>query len=136
MDISLISKSWDSLAGRHDEFVQTFYDNFFAKYPDFRNKFPDSLDHQMEKMVETLGIVARVSEETEVMHPHMMRMGKKHANYGLQEDDMHKFKDVFISVLQEYCNEHWSEDCRNAWTEVFDKHIIPYMIQGMGKTIH
>jgi nitric oxide dioxygenase len=136
MNTELIGKSWDKLAGRHEEVVSQFYARFFEEYPDYRRFFPENLDRQMKKMVETMALVARVSDETEVAHPHLVKVGHKHTGYQLRAEDLERFKQVFLKVVGEYCGSDWSGECQKAWTEVFDNHIIPYMMQGLGHTSH
>ncbi len=131
MNTEIIGQSWDKLAGKHQEVVTTFYQRFFQEYPDYKHIFPESLDRQMKKMVETMALVARVSEDTEIAHPHLSKMGEKHTKYQLSKQDLQNFKNVFLQVLGEYCGDDWAGECQQSWTEVFDKHVIPYMMQGL-----
>lgn len=131
MNTELIGKTWDKLAGKHEEVVTTFYQRFFDEYPDYRRYFPDSLDRQMKKMIDTMALVARVSDETEVVHPHLARVGGKHGGYELSQQDLERFKTVFLNVVGEYCGNDWTGECKQAWDEAFEHHVIPYMMQGL-----
>jgi molybdate transport system regulatory protein len=132
MNTELIGQIWDQLSGKHEELVKTFYDRFFEKFPEYKPLFSDSLDRQMGKMVESMAFLARVADETEVVYPHMVKMGDKHRQFHLSKEDLEKFKEVFVEVLGEYCGGEWTSDCQRAWTEVFDQRVIPYMTQGLG----
>ena len=131
MNAELIGQSWDKLTGKHEELVSTFYDRFFGEYPDYKSLFPGSMDRQMKKMLETMALLARVTEETEITHPHLERVGGKHTQYQLGKQDLDNFKSVFLQVLGEYCAADWTTECQQSWTEAFDKHVIPYMMRGL-----
>jgi len=130
MNTQLIGKSWDQLAGKHEDMVSSFYDRFFNQYPDYKPLFADTMARHKKKMVETMALVARVTEDTEIAHPHLIKMGNKHSEYKLSREDLEKFKSVFLQVIGEYCAE-WTDDYQQAWNEAFDKHVIPYMAHGM-----
>lgn len=130
MNTQLIGQSWDQMAGKHEEMVSRFYDRFFNQYPDYKPLFSDTMARHKKKMVETLALLARVTEDTEIAHPHLVKMGSKHSEYKLEKEDLEKFKDVFLQVIEEYCVE-WTDEYQEAWNEAFDKHIIPYMVHGM-----
>lgn len=134
MNAELLGHSWDSLSGKHEELITTFYTRFFEKFPEYKTLFPETLGRQMTKMVETMALVARVTDETEVLHPHLAKVGGKHGGYQLNEEDLEKFKTVFLEVVGEYCGDNWTGECQQAWTSVFDKHVIPHMVQGINYT--
>jgi len=131
MDVALLGNSWDKLSGQHRALVETFYQRFLTTYPEYRRHFPTEMDRQMEKMVETIAFVARVADETEVVHPQLAKIGAKHQDYHLSQSDLTKFSEVFIAVLAEYCADDWSEACETTWREAFETHVIPYMLQGL-----
>lgn len=138
MNSELIGQTWDKLSGQHQEIVTTFYNRFFEKYPNYRALFPESLDRQMKKMVDTMALIARVSDETEVAHPHLVKVGSKHSGYKINREDLDKFKRVFLEVVGEYCGDEWNEECEKAWITAFDQHVIPYMMHGLkqGQKLH
>ncbi len=138
MNTELIGQSWDKLAGKQNALVQTFYERLFEQHPDYKTLFPESMSRQMEKIVKTLAIVARV-DAPEIVHSRLLKLGYKHQKFNLKREDFLNFKRVFLEVLGEYCNKHcpevWSETCVQAWHNAFDEHIIPYMMQGIDQTM-
>jgi hemoglobin-like flavoprotein len=131
MNTELIGQSWDKLVDKHQQLVSTFYSRFFEEYPDYKALFPGSMDRHMKKMVDTMAFVARVAEDTEIAHPHLMKLGDKHREYELGKQDLDRFKKVFLNVIGEYCGRDWTSECQDAWTEAFDRHVIPYMMRGL-----
>jgi len=132
MDMQLIGRTWDHVGvEQHGEVIKRFYERLFSLYPDYRRLFPESLDRHMKKMVDTLALIARVSDETEIVRPQMMRLGAKHTSYHLKDEDLNRFQTVFVDVLAECCGDQWTAECEKAWNGVFEQHIIPYMHHGL-----
>jgi len=131
MNSELVGKTWDKLAGQHKEVMASFYDRLFERYPEYRPLFSETMDRQLERMVESLALLARVSHETEVAHAKVVRLGEKHSFFRLTVEDLIKFKEVFLEVLAHYGGDEFSEECWQAWNEAFDKQVIPSMTQGL-----
>jgi len=136
MSTDCIGRSWDMLAGKHEGLINLFFERFFDKYPDYKPLFSASMNRQ--KILKTIALVARV-DEPEIVHAQMIRIGHKHRQFDLTQQDMLNFKQTFIEVLDEYCRQicpdDWTPECVKSWNEVFDRHIIPYMVQGLEHSI-
>lgn len=130
MDTELIGQSWDQLANKQQELITKFYKRCLDTYPEYKDLFyqpEEEFEPAIKKMVKTIALLARVANETEVLHPHMAKLGYKYRHYKLSKNDLLKFKEVFLEVLQEFCD----EGCITVWDEAFEQHVIPYMVQGL-----
>jgi molybdopterin-binding protein len=136
MNTELIGQSWDKLADKQEALTHTFQERLFELHPNYKSLFPESksISKIMEKMVRTITLVARV-DDPELVHPRMVKLGDRHRRFNLTKEDLLNVKRVLLEVLGEYCHQYcpeiWNEDCAQAWTEAFDEHIIPYMMQGL-----
>ena len=55
------------------DFVEAFYQRFFERFPDYRPLFPLELNpRHLEKMVQTMALVANLSDERSSIAPHML----------------------------------------------------------------
>ena len=131
MNTELIGKTWDSLSDKHVDLVETFYQQFFERFPQYRAYFPATLDRQMKRMVDTLCMVARLAENEEIVENRMIHVGQRHSAYGLSMQDMENFKMVFLEVLGDACGGNWIDECRDSWDEAFERTIIPLVMRGM-----
>jgi molybdopterin-binding protein len=134
MYTQVIGQSWDQLSDKQQEVIRTFYTRLLETYPKYKPLFPQSIaemEKLMRKVGRTIALLARVSEDTEVLHPHMLKLGDKHRRLNLKKEDLLNFKTVFIDVLREYCD----SDCVDMWNRAFDDHVIPYMVQGLESTM-
>lgn len=54
MNTEIIAETWYALGNRQAEFVETFYERFFGRFPGYRKFFPQTLKaSHLEKMVQT-----------------------------------------------------------------------------------
>ena len=131
MNTELIERHWNGIGERQRALVEIFYYRLFARSPRFRPLFPDSMDHQMEKMVQTLALVAQESDAPALIRPHMTRVGARHGQYDLSSDDFTDFISVLLEVLGEYNTACWTAACQQAWRDALNCVVLPYMMQGI-----
>ncbi len=134
MNTEIIAETWYALGNRQAEFVEAFYGRFFERFPGYRKFFPQTLrPAHLEKMVQTLALMAKLSEDQTVIAPHMHRLGAEHTAYDLKPHDFDNFKAVFLEVLGEHLGIRWVPAAIQAWSEAFDQVLVPMMSEGMKK---
>jgi hemoglobin-like flavoprotein len=132
MKTELIAETWGALGETQREFVEAFYGRFFARFPIYRPYFPKQLNPaHLEKMVQTMALVANLAEEPGLVAPHMRKVGRAHSSYRLSPVDLDNFKMVFVEMLGERLGPRWSADAERAWSEAFDEVLIPLMQKGL-----
>jgi hemoglobin-like flavoprotein len=133
MKTELITETWGALDERQQhDFVEAFYRRFFERFPGYRRHFPQELNPaHLEKMVQTMALVANLSEERGLIAPHMHKVGAAHEPYALKPGDLETFKVIFVEMLGEQLGEQWSLAAAQAWGEAFDQVLIPLMHEGM-----
>lgn len=128
-------KIWDALAGRRIELVRTFYERLFERYPEYRTLFPESMDQQMEKMVEILSAIVRFSDHIDLIRPYLLNAARAHKSLGIDAEDLRKFTDVLIEAVGEACPERWSEESAQAWRQSLDDVVIPIFEEGLSPPV-
>ena len=69
MNTELIAETWGAIDDPM-AFVESFYARFFERFPGYRPLFPQQLDpRHLEKMVQTMALVARMSEDRSLVAP-------------------------------------------------------------------
>jgi len=130
MNTELIAETWGAI----DDpmvFVKDFYARFFERFPGYRAHFPPQLDPgHLEKMVQTMALVARMSEDRGTIAPHVHKLGAAHKPYALGPKDLANFKTVFIEALSLRLGPAWSSAAAQAWDQAFEEVIIPLMREG------
>lgn len=132
MKTELIADTWGALGEHQREFVEAFYGRFFSRFPIYRPLFPKELnaDH-LEKMVQTMALVANLAEDQSLIAPHMRKVGRAHGSYRLKPEDLDNFKAVFVEMLGERLGPRWSREAEQAWEQAFDQVLIPLMQKGL-----
>jgi len=134
MNTEIIAETWQALGKRQAEFVEAFYDRFFERFPGYRQFFPRTLrPAHLDKMVQTMALMANLSEDQTSIAPHLHKLGAAHKPYDLKPHDFDNFKTVFLEVLGEYLGEHWRPAASQAWSDAFDQVLVPLMRAGMSK---
>jgi len=132
MKTELIAETWEALGEGQRAFVVAFYQRFFERFPDYRPLFPLELDpRHLEKMVQTMALVANLSDDRSSIAPHMHRVGHAHKAYGLTARDFDNFKRTFLELLGERLGRQWSAEAEKAWNAAFDAVLVPLMREGL-----
>ncbi len=131
MNTQRISQHWMGIGGARPQLVATFYCRLFERHPRFRPLFPEPIDHQMGKMLETLALVAEHADAPGAVHPRLRRIGAAHDRYGLTAADFDDFIEVLIETLSEYSAREWCEGCEQAWREALQRVVLPAVREGM-----
>lgn len=136
MNTALIQQSWNSLSGHHHDLIDAFYERLFERYPSFEQFFDmDRMGQQMDKMMNTLALVACYSEDGGLIGPRLRRIGAAHAHYGIGEADLQRFSEVLVEVIGEFCRrynpEGWTAECERAWLSAFQDVVLPEMAGAM-----
>ncbi len=131
MNTQVASRVWDHVLQSREPLVQRFYSHLFIDFPQYRALFDEIDEPRRRKLVGTFGIAACTADDTEIVHPHLMRIGKQLASLHFNENDLLNFQSVFVKSLAECCGENWTTDCEKAWNELFENHLIPNLNHGL-----
>lgn len=131
MNKQVIEELWDSLAGERVQLIGSFYSRLFDRFPQYRELFPEKMDHQKDKMVEMLSALARFSDHIDLIRPYMTRIAEVHRSLGLHPQDLRNFQTVLIETLEEQSGSRWRPEHEVAFKEAFDTSIIPLFEDGM-----
>jgi hemoglobin-like flavoprotein len=131
VNTELIAQTWEALGTGKADFIEAFYERFFERFPGYRKLFPHKLEPKhLEKMVQTMALMAHLSEDKSIIAPHMQKVGAAHKPFDLEPRDMANFKAVFLETLGRRLGESWVPAAEQAWGEAFDQVLIPLMSKG------
>jgi hemoglobin-like flavoprotein len=132
MNTELIAHTWQALGARQPQFIEAFYERFFERFPGYRGLFPRELRAaHLEKMVQTVALLADLSEDRSDIAPRLHSLGAAHQPFALEPRDLVNFKDVFIEVLGPRLGSRWTPAAAQAWSDAFDEVLIPLMREGI-----
>jgi methyl-accepting chemotaxis protein len=115
LDIDALEASFDLLAPRGEELVETFYARLFAAAPAVRPLFGSDLRRQRAMLLQALVLVRRSLRDLDALVPVLHRLGARHVAYGARPEHYPVVADVLIASLAELAGDAWSERYGRAW---------------------
>jgi hemoglobin-like flavoprotein len=115
MDIDALETSFDLLAPRGDELVETFYARLFATAPAVRPLFSGDLRRQRAMLLQALVLVRRSLRDLDALVPVLRKLGARHVAYGAQPEHYPVVAGVLIAAMAELAGDAWTERYALAW---------------------
>jgi hemoglobin-like flavoprotein len=118
--IDLVRKSFDALWPFRRKLAEQFYGRFFELAPDTRRLFPDDLEKQQLKLMDTLAAIVGTLDQREIFQSIISHTGRKHAEFGVQRSHFVAFGDALIWGLQRQFGSEFTPEMQQAWIVLYD----------------
>jgi methyl-accepting chemotaxis protein len=117
LDIDALESSFDLLAPRGEELVETFYARLFARAPEVRPLFGTDLRRQRAMLLHALVMVRRSVRDLDALVPVLHRLGARHVGYGARPEHYPVVADTLIATMAELAGGDWSDRYALAWEQ-------------------
>jgi hemoglobin-like flavoprotein len=118
MDLDALETSFDLVAPRGDELVDTFYARLFAAAPAVRPLFAAvDLDEQKAKLLATLVLLRKSLRDLGAVVPKLRELGRRHVAYGAQAAHYPVVGEVLIASMAEVAGDAWRPEYGRAWAD-------------------
>ena len=118
--IDLVRKSFDALWPFRRKLAEQFYSRFFELAPDTRRLFPNDLEKQQLKLMDTLAAIVGTLDQREIFQSIISHTGRKHAEFGVQASHFVAFGDALIWGLQQQFGPGFTAEMQQAWIVLYD----------------
>jgi hemoglobin-like flavoprotein len=118
--IDLVRKSFDALWPFRRKLAEQFYGRFFELAPDTRRLFPNDLEKQQLKLMDTLAAIVGTLDQREICQSIISHTGRKHAEFGVQRSHFVAFGDALIWGLQRQFGPKFTPEMQQAWIVLYD----------------
>ena len=118
--IDLVRKSFDALWPYRRRLAEQFYGRFFELAPDTRRLFPDDMEKQQLKLMDTLAAIVGTLDQREIFQSIISHTGRKHAEFGVQKSHFVAFGDALIWGLQRQFGPEFTPEMQQAWIVLYD----------------
>jgi hemoglobin-like flavoprotein len=81
--------------------AEQFYGRFFELAPDTRRLFPNDLERQQLKLMDTIAAIVGTLDQRELFQSIISQTGRKHADFGVQTSHFTAFGEALIWGLQQ-----------------------------------
>jgi hemoglobin-like flavoprotein len=96
--VDLVRKSFDAPFRR--KLAEQFYGRFFELAPGTRRLFPNDMERQQLKLMDTIAAIVGALDEREMFQSIISHIGRKHADFGVLESHFVAFGEALIRGLQ------------------------------------
>lgn len=110
-----------------------FYERLFREYPSVRPLFPDNLELQRAKLMDSLDTVIGFLDRPASQRAYLREMGARHVEYGALPAHYPIVCDLLADAMVEVLGERADEDSRRDWLDAF-RLISDQMLAGATKT--
>ena len=118
--IELVRKSFDALWPFRRKLAEQFYGRFFELAPDTRRLFPNDMEKQQLKLMDTLAAIVGTLDQREIFQSIISHTGRKHAEFGVQRSHFVAFGDALIWGLQRQFGSEFTPEMQQAWIVLYD----------------
>jgi hemoglobin-like flavoprotein len=116
----LVRKSFDALWPFRRKLAEQFYGRFFELAPDTRRLFPNDMEKQQLKLMDTLAAIVGTLDQREIFQSIISHTGRKHAEVGVQASHFVAFGDALIWGLQQQFGPAFTAEMQQAWILLYD----------------
>jgi hemoglobin-like flavoprotein len=121
LDTATLAESFDLVAPRGDELVETFYTRLFAAAPAVAPLFAGTdLRRQRARLLATLVLVRKSLGDLGALVPKLRELGARHVAYGAEPAHYPVVGSVLIASMAEIAGSAWRAEYADAWSEAFD----------------
>ena len=120
LDLAALETSFDLVAPRGDELVDTFYARLFAAAPAVRPLFADSdLQRQKVMLLGALVLLRKSLRDLDAIVPKLRDMGARHVGYGAEPAHYPVVGEVLIASMAEIAGDAWRPAYSRAWADAY-----------------
>lgn len=118
-DITRIRSNWAKAVTARDILGDIFYENLFEIAPQTRALFPQKIDDQGRKLVETLSWIVDHLDQDAALHEAATALALRHLNYGVDERHYTPVGAALVATLQVGLGDAFSAADQEAWERVY-----------------
>jgi hemoglobin-like flavoprotein len=120
LNLEALESSFDLIAARGDELMDSFYARLFAAAPSVEPLFAGTdLQHQKTMLLGTLVLLRKSLRDLGAIVPKLRELGARHVAYGAEPAHYPVVGEVLIAAMAEVAGPAWNAEYEQAWAEAF-----------------
>ena len=130
INVKLIRSSFEKAKPVADKVADKFYDFLWGDYPASKALFEDvNMQTQKKSLMGSLSYIVDHIDNEEKLVPYLKSMGKRHNDYGTQEEHYDLVGASLLKTFAFFFEEEWTEELNTEWTKAYT-FIAQTMIEG------
>lgn len=131
----LVQTSWRILSPQAESVAHIFYHRLFTTTPATRAMFAHvDPAAQAEKLIAALSTVANGIYELDSLAPALSALGKRHASYGVTDDQYDAVGAALLWTLETVLAAKWTAEVNLAWSEAYS--TVAHVMRTSGSQSH
>jgi hemoglobin-like flavoprotein len=117
--VDLIRSSFAKVLHQRDAAGRLFYDRLFTIAPEVRSLFPDDINPQARKLMDTLAVAVNALRDAPTLTATLQDLGHRHRTYGVNPNHYAKVGEALLWTLEKGLGPSFDEPTREAWTALY-----------------
>lgn len=118
-EIRLVQQSTGLMKQNLDQFADEFYDELFRLNPIVKTLFLSNIKSQAKKFAQMFELLISGLTNIEKLIPALKSLGRRHANYGIEDHHYKVVGTVLIKTLKKSIGQQFTPETENAWAKTF-----------------
>ena len=115
----LVQESFAKVEPIAEAAAELFYDKLFELDPGLKALFKGDIKEQGRKLMATLKVAVKGLDDLEKLVPVVQDLGRRHAGYGVQDNDYDTVAAALIWTLGQGLKDDFTPEVEAAWTAVY-----------------
>ena len=129
-NVELLFASFEKVARKREDFIHSFYELLFERYPEMKHFFEHvDMAKQEEKLIKALSFAICNMESEKEFEPVVRDLGSLHKSKNITPDHYQQFNECLIETIKKYSSSSWNEKTETAWKQAL-KSISHFMQNG------
>ena len=116
---TLVQESFALVVPMADTAAELFYGRLFELDPSLRRLFHGDMREQGRKLMQMLTVAVHGLDRLESIVPAVRALGRRHAAYGVTDDDFDTVGDALLWTLKQGLGPAYTPDVADAWASVY-----------------
>ena len=116
----LVQTSFAQVLSISDIAAEMFYTQLFRMDPTLIRLFKGEMREQGQKLMYALRLAVSGLDRLDKVAPALETLGRKHAEYGVEDKDYETVGAAFIATLEKGLGPGFTPEIREAWRAVYD----------------
>jgi hemoglobin-like flavoprotein/uncharacterized protein YjbI with pentapeptide repeats len=135
LNVELLEESFERIKPNAHQFVASFYERLFTKYPEVKPLFAQTdMGKQEKKLLNSLVLVVENIRYPENLAPVLQALGARHIGYGAIPPYYNAVGEVLLETFAEYLQENWTDQVKQSWVDALQA-VTDLMLQSAQTTV-
>ena len=114
-----IRRTWAKAAAAGDLVGQIFYAKLFEIAPTTRAMFPDVMDDQARKLLQTLNWIIDHLDNADALVPAAQNLAVRHVRFGVTAEHYPAVGEALLATLRQGLGTEFDEEDEAAWMRIY-----------------